>query len=654
MASLTLDRLSLLNFKGIRWFTLDLNGANACVYGANEAGKTTLADALRWLLTGKNSDDKKEFSLKTLDTHGDALHHLNHEVEGIFVFDGRRLTLKKVYSEKWTKKRGSAAQEYAGHTTDHFVDGVPVTEREYTERVAQIASEDALRLLTSPTYFHEILTWQKRREILLQVCGDLTDAEVIGSDEKLSTLPEILGGRKLEDHRKVIAARKAEINRDLQAIPVRIDEAERAMADLGYPPVTADADIAVLKGRIEEKQQIRFTLDSGGAVAECRVKLRECEAEISRLQNEQRDRETVKSFVAKQALAEVNGRIADLETQIGAAKRRYTQITEEAEEIARRIEAKREQWHTVDAQVCKFLPDSICPSCGQDLPEDRIAEARENALANFNATKAGALELIQTEGKRMAAQGESLIRDGANISSQLAELEEMLATERANAARIQADIDLIGSRPIAPNPALATKLKEKEVYEAQVQRLQGNSAEAVAVADAELGALKDALRAMEAAKLRDEQRKAGQMRIADLKAREKTLAKEFERLEAELYLTEEFTRAKVALLETSVNSRFRLARFKLFEPQVNGGISDTCVVTYQGVPYPDLNGAAKIQIGLDVIRTLSEHYGLAAPIIIDNRESVTRLPEMDAQVISLVVSDEDKTLRVEREENGNV
>jgi len=58
---------------------------------------------------------------------------------------------------------------------------------------------------------------------------------------------------------------------------------------------------------------------------------------------------------------------------------------------------------------------------------------------------------------------------------------------------------------------------------------------------------------------------------------------------------------------------------------VNGGISETCVTLYKGVPYPDLNGAAKINIGLDIINTLSEHYGLSAPIFIDERESIVKL-----------------------------
>jgi exonuclease SbcC len=66
-----------------------------------------------------------------------------------------------------------------------------------------------------------------------------------------------------------------------------------------------------------------------------------------------------------------------------------------------------------------------------------------------------------------------------------------------------------------------------------------------------------------------------------------------------------------------------------------------------GVPYADANNAAKINAGLDIINTLSTHYGVSAPIFIDNREAVVELFPVNAQTISLVVSGQDKTLRVE-------
>jgi chaperonin cofactor prefoldin len=143
-------------------------------------------------------------------------------------------------------------------------------------------------------------------------------------------------------------------------------------------------------------------------------------------------------------------------------------------------------------------------------------------------------------------------------------------------------------------------------------------------------------------------REHGEKRIEELKAEEKRLAAEFEKLEGELYLIEQFIKTKVAMLTDRINAKFETVRFKLFNQLINGGIEDCCEITVNGIPFnAGLNNAARIQAGLDIIRALQQHFGMKAPVFCDNRESVSEIPEMGCQVVSLVVSPEDKTLRVE-------
>ena len=140
----------------------------------------------------------------------------------------------------------------------------------------------------------------------------------------------------------------------------------------------------------------------------------------------------------------------------------------------------------------------------------------------------------------------------------------------------------------------------------------------------------------------------GEKRINQLKEDEKRLAREFEELERQLYLIETFIKAKVSMLTERINSKFEIVRFKLFETQVNQGISECCEITVNGVGYNSgLNSAARTQGGLDIIRTLQKHYELSCPIWIDNRESCTEIPDMNCQILSLIVSPADKVLRVE-------
>lgn len=122
--------LTLQSFKGIRNFELNTQGKDTNIYGDNATGKTTLADAFMWLLFDKDSSNRKDFQIKTLGSNGEPEHGLEHAVEAVLELeDGSQLALKKVYQEKWTKKRGSATAEFTGHTTDYFVDGVPVQKK---------------------------------------------------------------------------------------------------------------------------------------------------------------------------------------------------------------------------------------------------------------------------------------------------------------------------------------------------------------------------------------------------------------------------------------------------------------------------------------------------------------------------------------------
>jgi hypothetical protein len=67
---------------------------------------------------------------------------------------------------------------------------------------------------------------------------------------------------------------------------------------------------------------------------------------------------------------------------------------------------------------------------------------------------------------------------------------------------------------------------------------------------------------------------------------------------------------------------------------------------YDGIPYINLNNGAKINVGIDIINTLSTAYGVSVPLFVDNAESVTRLEHSNNQIIRLVVSEEDKELRI--------
>ncbi|MDE2105408.1 MAG: AAA family ATPase, partial [Patescibacteria group bacterium] len=198
--------MELENFKGRRKGAYNFSGRSAAVYGANEAGKTTLADAWAWLLTGKDSAGATDAAIKTLDANGEAIHNIDHAVLATVEVDGEAVTLARTLVEKWTRRRGSHTAEFTGHATTYEIDGVPMPEKDWSARIADLlAPADLLPLLTDPAHFAAKLHWQQRRKLLLEVCGDLTDAEVIAGDADLARLPGILGKRALDEYRAIAA-----------------------------------------------------------------------------------------------------------------------------------------------------------------------------------------------------------------------------------------------------------------------------------------------------------------------------------------------------------------------------------------------------------------------------------------------------------------
>lgn len=656
MNDLRVVSLSLRNFKGIERLTIDAGGNDLDIFGDNATGKTSLFDAFLWLLFDKASDNRKDFGVKTLEPSGEARHGLEHEVEGILSHNGTVLTLQKTFKEKWTKKRGSAERTFEGHTTDYHIDGVPAKKAEYTAKVAEICDEGVFRLLTDPTYFNQIMRWQDRRALLLEICGDISDADVIASDAALTNLPEILGSRSLEDHRKVITAKRTEINREIQSLPTRIDEVSRSLPQVSGDSIAIESDLLQIRTAIQEKHQERARLDSGGEVAEKKRQLAEARAEITEIESQ------IREAIAGNS-QEVESQRRDLANRADAANRQMRSKQQDIDSnkasiksLEDKMDQLREEWTTINGRGFNDVGAHLnqmttCTACGQDLPAERLEEEIEAARAEFNSKKAQSLEAIDAAGKSAKAQAGELALTNDRLQYEI----DMLEAERDE---LQYELEQV---PEAPQPvseaeySLSPEWNKKGAeiltLKAEIEKLGEGNTDALAAVTAEIADMQQQIKDGEAKLAAFKQVVQGNERIEELKAQEKELAAEYERLEGELYLTEEFIRAKVGLLEEKINSRFTLARFKMFNQLINGGLEETCLVTYQGVPYADLNGAAKINIGLDIITTLQEHYGMTAPVWVDNSESVVELLPLKSQLIRLVVSGKDKKLRIETKAN---
>lgn len=658
MKRIRLIDLTLGNFKGVKAFVLSTHGNDVKVYGDNATGKTTLFDAFVWLLFDKDSQNKKDFSIKTLDSNGNPLHGIEHEVEARFLIDGEELMLRKTYAEKWTKTRGSAEKQFSGHTTKYYINDVPSKKKEYTDKVAEIVDEEVFKLLTSPTYFNEQLHWKDRRQTLLEVCGDITDEEVIAGNKVLEKLPGILGNHTIEEKRKIITARRSEINKELEKIPIRIDEIQRNTPDLESEKKQAlEEKLNVINIQINEKQDVISDIRNGKAIIDKEKIIQEIEIELLKIKrnHESKSKDSVYKYKAKLQEEQSNIHIFKSKLDYLEQQKRMNQLN--IEQLTKKTDELRQKWFEINKQEFTHESECTCPTCGQDLPQEQVLGAREKALADFNLKKSAKLEEIQKQGISAKQQIDSIEETITQIDVKKEKIQTQIDEKEAlinkTNKQLQAEERMVID--ITENADYIEQLNKKQSLQQEINSLKESAQNDIHGIELEVENLKQ-LRMRLLEKLSKlavaEQTKE---RVRELMKQEKALAAEFEQLEQELYLTEEFIRSKVEMLEQKINSKFKYARFKLFEQQINGGLNEICETTYEGVPYGSgLNNAARINVGLDIINTMSKHYGLQAPIFVDNAEGVTQLIDTESQLISLIVSEQDKVLRVEIKKEESV
>lgn len=650
--------LKIKNFKGIKSFELDINGQSVNIYGDNATGKTTVFDAVLWLLFDKNSENKSDFGIKPRLADGTEMSRSEHEVCGTFDVDGRVFTLKKVFHENWKRPRGKAEEVFAGNTTDYFiaqcgVDGlVPVKAAEYKKFVADFIDEKLFQLLTDANYFNTKLPWKERRDIIMEVCGGITDEEVIAAHAELSNLRELFGAYKsVEDAKKAARYRAKEIKAEMEAVPIRISELQNTL--LGeqdeFRALAFREEKEKLQAEVDNISQELAAVRANDPAKNLENELGSVNLKISEIENKalgamRKEQDAIAKLLWAESAkgSEINEKLRQVQTEIVRKQNVIVDCENKRNLLLRDFSnCKARQFVKVDITT-------ICPTCHQTLPEERVTAAimeQDEKEKIFNRNKAAELESINKAGLenntiKMAAE-EALTELQKQASAFDIQLEEV----KRNMDAYQKNIDSMHVTYPAEHEVLLKRrhdLQESlKAPQAAHDELIKNLIDKRAAVEAKIANGNKMLALVEASE-------KAKMRIDELAQEEGKLAAAYEECNSQVFLVDSFIRAKTDMLSERINSRFQLARFVMFKKNIgNDGIEECCEVAVNGVPYSDLNNAMRINVGLDVIRTLSEYYKFNAPVFVDNAESVTDLlPMPDHQVIRLVVNPEAKTLLV--------
>lgn len=652
MKEIKLHKLTLSNFKGIKFFQIEPDGENIFVRGDNATGKTSLYDAYLWVLFGKDSHNRADFGIKTYDKNGDVISGLDHSVEAEFKVNGKPLTLKKVYREKWTKKRGEAERLLTGHETEHYINEVPCKAGEYSNYIQDLVDEEVFKLITSVTYFSQQMHWTKRRNLLMSIVGNLTDEEVIESDPELASLMIVLDDRSLEEHQKWVKSQKSKYNKEIVQIPTRIDEIER-----GLPTLSSKFDYAKLRQEKEllanKIEEIDQRINNQEAISKGfkfkQAELNRMYVELGELERtiEKKQRKNLSQLESE--LRTYEGMVSDFEWRIKHNTDQVRDSEKYIQNCEKLMEDLRNKW--VDWSEKVFYEPSrdafVCPTCKQGLPEHDIHSQIAELKKNFDKEVRENIKAISEAGAGWKAKKLAAQEDMARYQKQLEQLKADREKNHINIARLSQEIEkekenLKGFDPSSDESY--QKLKAKiDTLEQQLK-----DAESASTAKTEVDVKRSYQRELDEINQQLNSKdiiERQQKRIEELKEEEEKYRDLILDLEKDEYLLEKFTIKKVDMLETAINQRFDTVRFKLFNRLTNGAIEDCCEVTVDGVPYSDLNTAGTVNAGLDIINVLVDKYQVSAPIFIDNRESVNRIIDIDSQIINLIVSD-DKKMKV--------
>lgn len=654
MKKIILKSLTLVNFKGVRDFSIAFNDGITTVCGDNGTGKTTLYDAYLWLLFGKDSTGRSDgangFNVKTTDESGKPIYRLEHSVTAVLEVDGKEIKLQRSLVEKWQKVNGTT-DEVMKDETQYFINDVRTgTKKEYQAEISEIIPEDVFRMITNPYYFTS-LSADTQKEMLLGMVGNIDDEEVAATDPDFLALLDQINGTSLAKWAREIAAKKKACNDALATIPASIETAQKLMPD-SEDWAMLENELKGVQDRVKEiDRQIadKSALNDEAYKRKMALMKQQADKRIKLQDRENAIRMEVNAAHNK-ALSEIQQMENELsvnQNNLDKYRNDKMSVDGKIDELNAKLVEMREQFKAVAKE--QFPEPSgdvlVCPTCGEPYKGENLENAIAKLRGNFEQNKAKRQKDIQTKGKQYKAEYDKAVEQQTKLTGLIAKLEDDALEIKGNITIKKNNIPVAGNADEAiANDKECLDLRNDiteidnqlkvEVPQADVSELQSEKADrnaAIAEINKRLGKRAMIERVNKEIADLEEKRIANNQAKADLEKWE------------DVYLR--FQKAKDEVLMQRINGLFNVVSFSFVKEQKNGGEKVTCYCTVNGVPYADVNACGKVNAGLDIINAICATKGISAPIFIDNRESFNVIIPTISQIVNLRVSN-DKQLTI--------
>ncbi|MFR4398930.1 MAG: AAA family ATPase [Anaerobutyricum soehngenii] len=658
-------KISLENYKKFPSKSVDLFPRTE-ISGRNREGKSTLQDAYLDVLTGKMANGTEPTSVRRKENGVEVEEDIVREIET--VINGREITLKKV-----TKKGKSSS------STSYFLNGgVKLSKADFNDFLKEeIASPETIAMCSNPSVFLNMLrkSTSDARETLTKICK-FDMEEFISSNPSFKLAKEIIKDKSIKNKspeeavkalRSDLKEKKAESKKTSDDISKlsKEEDGHTSISSMESKKQELNAELS----KLEEQEQILEGSEKGydslsyeirglkssrdGLVSKANEWLRARQKFIS---------DTVSELMLKKSEKESSIRIIgmELDNHIREAQQAKADLDRARQDYPR---IKEMEWDDSELKAIEAETfndsDTICPTCGQELPEEQIAELKvsfeekkkfriETELTqkkNWESAKQnqlkGICDLVNSASAKLKKANEEINKLQSEISAaqdEVTELTKQIEEEQSKFTELPESVDMTNDEEYLAVTARIAELEEKLKSfddvpgKKQELRIQiSNVMKQISNVDADIKIAQAAVTEKE-------------KRVAELNEELKSLGQVQADIEKNIDTVLNFSIQKNKALAEKINPYFKHFQFSFLDYTIEGNPVETCKMICNGIDYNSgLNHSDKILCEVDLLNGLQEMNGLNLPIWIDDSESIdkSRIPVLDRQMILLRVTDGD-------------
>lgn len=621
--------LKIENFRGISDLEINFKDGLNEIHGDNGVGKTTILDSITWVLFGKNIADKK--SGFTISPIIDGQERNDIETKVKLIINNNFIVVRT-----WKDKKTTLQCGFIENGQENLVS---MTQTEFKKILSEkFIDEEEFKALSNINYIPG-LKWQELKEFIFNLIGEIKDEEVLlnGSFENIEMMIRNFGIEKTTEQ---IKTTEKKLNDDIKTLEIEV----KNTINLKEKYVAESEENEALKNRKQElenkinsiKQQQEENVKS---MQEYQNKKREYdsyELDLKELNLKKRNNE--EKISNYEELYKANSYNVELvrQQELNAKQNNIDSVQTKIELSMEDLKNKEELLKTIQEEANNFINQEVkienetCSACGQKLPEDKIKETLDK-LKEIQKSKIEDYKIEISDLKNKIETIKSGIELDKNLLNNLKdELEQIKIKEYENIEETEKQ-----KQYRVAKEQLELEQKELDVkIEATLKYLEENKFETLKLVQIEnvdvymqeLNEINNKLATTITLSKLEEDIKSKEEELSSKKINKQLNYQKMQEIIA-------FNNAKAELLKQRVRKYFKLVEFITSETTNDGNLVETFKLAYKGIPYEDLNQSMKILVCLDLLVGIQNIKDKHICILIDNGEQITRLPELETQLI---------------------